>query len=59
LVAAHLARPASTQKILELRDQGLIWNEVAKQFDLTGHRATGSHRNPASSSSRRCVGLQR
>ena len=29
------AHPASTQQILELRDQGLTWNEVAKQVDMT------------------------
>ena len=27
--------PASTQKILELRDQGLTWTEVATQVDMT------------------------
>jgi hypothetical protein len=26
---------ASTQKIMELRDQGLTWNEVARQVDMT------------------------
>ena len=29
------AHPASTQQIWELRDQGLTWNEVAKQVDMT------------------------
>jgi hypothetical protein len=29
------AHPTSTQEILELRDQGLTWNEVAKQVDMT------------------------
>ena len=29
------AHPASTQKILELRDQGLTWNEIAEQVDMT------------------------
>jgi AraC-like DNA-binding protein len=29
------AHPASTQQILELRDQGLTWTEVAKQVDMT------------------------
>jgi hypothetical protein len=29
------AHPASTQKIMELRDQGLTWTEVAKQVDMT------------------------
>jgi hypothetical protein len=27
------ARPASTQQIFELRDQGLTWNEIAQQVD--------------------------
>jgi hypothetical protein len=27
--------PASTQQILELRDKGLTWNEVAEQVDMT------------------------
>jgi hypothetical protein len=31
--------PASTQQILELRDQGLTWNDVAKQVDVTVSRA--------------------
>jgi DNA-binding NarL/FixJ family response regulator len=29
------AHPASTQQILELRDQGLTWNQVAEQVDMT------------------------
>ena len=29
------AHPASTQQILELRDQGLTWNEIAQQVDIT------------------------
>jgi hypothetical protein len=29
------AHPASTQQILELRDQGLTWNEVAEQVGMT------------------------
>jgi hypothetical protein len=29
------AYPASTQQIVELRDQGLTWNEVADQVDMT------------------------
>jgi DNA-binding NarL/FixJ family response regulator len=28
-------RPASTQQILQLRDQGLTWNDVAKQVHMT------------------------
>jgi predicted DNA-binding transcriptional regulator AlpA len=27
--------PASTQEIIELRDQGLTWNEIAEQVDMT------------------------
>jgi hypothetical protein len=29
------AHPASTQQILELRDQGLTWDDVEKQVDMT------------------------
>ncbi|HWI01716.1 MAG TPA: hypothetical protein VNT27_15420, partial [Propionibacteriaceae bacterium] len=29
------AHPASTQQILELRDRGLTWNEIAEQVDMT------------------------
>jgi hypothetical protein len=29
------AHPASTQQILELRDQGLTWSDVAEQVDMT------------------------
>src|SRR6185436_13709787 len=29
------AHPASTQQILELRDQGLTWNEIAQQVEMT------------------------
>ena len=29
------AHPASTQHIVELHDQGLTWNEVANQVDMT------------------------
>jgi hypothetical protein len=29
------AHPASTQQILQLRDEGLSWNQVAKQVDMT------------------------
>jgi hypothetical protein len=31
----HPAHPASTQQIVKLRDQGLTWNEVAEQVDMT------------------------
>lgn len=33
------AHRTSTQEILELRDQGLSWNEVAKQVDMTASGA--------------------
>jgi Homeodomain-like domain len=33
------AHPASTQQILELRDQGLTWNEIAGQVDMTASGA--------------------
>lgn len=29
------AHPASTDQIVELRDQGLTWSEVAEQVDMT------------------------
>jgi hypothetical protein len=29
------AHPAFTKQILELRDQGLTWNQVAKEVDMT------------------------
>jgi hypothetical protein len=38
------AYPASTQQILELRDQGLTWNEVAKQVDMTVSGAWSRYR---------------
>jgi hypothetical protein len=38
------AHPASTQQILELRDQGLSWNEVAKQVDMTASGAWSRYR---------------
>ena len=34
--------PASTQEILDLRDQGLTWTEVAKQVDMTASRGVES-----------------
>jgi hypothetical protein len=44
------ARPASTQQILELRDQGLTWAEVAKQVDMTVSGAWSRYRRPGSRS---------
>jgi Putative ATPase subunit of terminase (gpP-like) len=38
------AHPASTQQILELRDQGFTWNEVAKQVDMTVSGAWSRYR---------------
>jgi hypothetical protein len=38
------AHPASTQQILKLRDQGLTWNEVAKQVDMTVSGAWSRYR---------------
>jgi hypothetical protein len=38
------AHPASTQQILELRDRGLTWNEVAKQVDMTVSGAWSRYR---------------
>ena len=35
------AHPASTEQILELRDQGLTWSEVAEQVD-TRSQAPGA-----------------
>ena len=37
------AHPASTQQIRELRDQGLTWNEVAEQVDMTVSGAWSRH----------------
>jgi hypothetical protein len=36
--------PASTQEILDLRDQGLTWTEVAKQVDMTVSGAWSRYR---------------
>jgi hypothetical protein len=38
------ARPASTQQILELRDKGVTWNEVARQVDMTVSGVWSRHR---------------
>ena len=38
------AHPASTQQILELRDQGLTWPEIAEQVDLTVSGAWSRYR---------------
>jgi hypothetical protein len=37
--------PASTQEILDLRDQGLTWTEVAKRVDMTVSGAWSRYRN--------------
>lgn len=38
------SNPTSTQLILELRDQGLTWNEVAEQVDMTVSGAWSRYR---------------
>ena len=38
------AHPASTQQILELRDQGLTWPEIAEQVDMTVSGAWSRYR---------------
>jgi hypothetical protein len=38
------ADPASTQQILELRDQGLAWNEIAEQVGMTVSGAWSRYR---------------
>jgi hypothetical protein len=38
------AHPASTQQIVELRDQGLTWNEIAEQVDMTRSGAWSRYR---------------
>ena len=38
------AHPASTQRILELHDQGLTWPEVANQVDMTVSGAWSRYR---------------
>ncbi len=40
----HPAHPVSTQQILQLRDQGLTWNEVAEQVDMTVSGAWSRYR---------------
>ena len=40
------AHPASTQQVLELRDQGLTWNELAKQVDMTVSGAWSRYDGP-------------
>jgi hypothetical protein len=38
------AHPASTQQIVELRDQGLTWPEIAQQVDMTVSGAWSRYR---------------
>jgi hypothetical protein len=45
--------PASTQKILNLHDQGLTWIEAAKQVDMTVSGAWSRYRNARPPTSRR------
>jgi hypothetical protein len=52
------AHPASTQQILDLRDQGLTWNEVATQVDMTVSGAWSRYRRarpPKPASNPLCV----
>jgi hypothetical protein len=52
------AHPASTQQILELRDQGLTWPEIAEQVCLTVSGAWSRYRRarPPSSPQRARIG---
>jgi hypothetical protein len=47
------AHPASTQQILELRDQGLTWPEIAEQVDMTVSGAWSRYRRARSPKSQR------
>jgi AraC-like DNA-binding protein len=47
------AHPASTQQILELRDQGLTWPEIAEQVGMTVSGAWSRHRSTFSKLVRR------
>jgi hypothetical protein len=38
--------PASTEQILELRDRGLTWSEVAQQVDMTVSGVWSRYRKP-------------
>ena len=42
--SGHPAHAASNQQVVELRDQGLTWNEVAKQVDMTVSGAWSRYR---------------
>jgi DNA-directed RNA polymerase specialized sigma24 family protein len=42
------AHPASTQQIVELRDQGLTWSEVAEKVDMTVSGAWSRYRKARS-----------
>jgi len=48
------SHPTSTQRILELRDQGLTWNEVANEVDMTFSGAWSRYRK-ARPPKTRCV----
>jgi hypothetical protein len=52
------AHPASTQQILELRDQGLTWSEVAEQVDMTVSGAWSRYRRARPPRSPRLVRWQ-
>jgi Sigma-70, region 4 len=47
------AHPASTQQIIELRDQGLTWPEIAEQVDMTVSGAWSRYRRARSPKSQR------
>ena len=47
------AHPASTQRILELRDQGLTWPEIAEQVGMTVSGAWSRYRRARPSKSQR------
>jgi hypothetical protein len=47
------AHPASTQRILKLRDQGLTWSEVARQVDMTVSGAWSRYRRAKAPKSQR------
>jgi transcriptional regulator with XRE-family HTH domain len=52
------AHPASTQQILELRDQGLTWPEIAEQVDMTVSGAWSRYRGARPPKSQRLGRLQ-
>jgi hypothetical protein len=53
------AHPTSTDQILKMRDQGLTWNEVAEQVDMTVSGAWSRYRRARPRKSPRLGGWQR